>query len=187
MAVASVAGTETKLLTAEEFLHYPSGEGRQELVRGRVVEMAPAGGGHGDTQTEFVLAMKPVARAQHLGFVISETGFILSRAPDVVRAPDVAFIAHDRLPGGLPEGFIEGPPDIAVEIVSPGDTHTEVMEKIGEYLAAGARLVWVASRRSRTVTVHRSDGTAQTLRADDVLSGEDVMPGFEVRVADLFG
>ena len=176
-----------KLVTAEEFFRYPSSEGKQELVRGRVIEMAPASGEHGDTQTDIVVALKPFAKSRGLGYVVSEVGFTLSKGPDIVRAPDVAFIARERFPDGLPARFIDGSPDIAVEVVSPNDSHIDVMEKVGEYLDAGTRLVWVASRRTRSVTVHRSDGTAQTLRADDVLSGEDVLLGFEVYVRELFG
>jgi Uma2 family endonuclease len=179
--------TNEKVLTAEEFFNFPSSEGKQELVRGRVIEMAPAGGGHGRAQIRFGSRMEPHVEQSGQGYVVSEVGFILDRSPDVVRAPDVAFVARDRFPAGVPDTFIEGAPDLAVEVVSPGDTHTAVMEKVGEYLDAGTRLVWVASPRMRTVVVHRSDGSSQTLRADDVLSGEDVMPGFEVRVAELFG
>ena len=104
---------------------------------------------------------------------------------DTVRAPDVAFVARERYPNGLPKEFVDGPPDIAVEVVSPSDTHAEVMVKVGEYLDAGARLVWVVSRGTRSVTVHRPDGTAHTLRGDDILSGEDVLPSFEIRVGEL--
>ena len=149
--------------------------------------MPPAGGEHGDVQFGLGGRMRLHADATGAGYVIGEVGFYLARNPDTVRAPDVAFVARERFPHGLPQEFIDGAPDLAVEVVSPNDSHADVMEKVGEYLDAGTRLVWVASRRTRSVTVHRPDGTAQTLRADDVLSGEDVLPGFQVRVRELFG
>jgi len=82
-------------------------------------------------------------------------------------------------------GFFEGAPDLAVEIVSPGDTAAEVLEKVREYLDAGARLVWTTERRTRTITVYRPDGSAQLLGEGDILTGEDILPGFQVRVGDL--
>src|SRR5438270_526872 len=142
----AVAQTQERLLTAEEFLNYPDRAGKQELVAGEVIQMAPANGEHGDQQSEFVVWMRPYAKRHGLGHVVVEVGFVLSRNPDTVRAPDVSFVTLQRFPNGLPGHFIDGPPDIAVEVVSPNDTHAEVMKKVGEYLDAGTRLVWVASR-----------------------------------------
>jgi Uma2 family endonuclease len=174
-------------MTAEEFFMLSSSEGKQELVRGEVIEMAPAGGEHGGMQVEFVLRLAPHARQHKQGYVVTEVGFCLACRPDTVRAPDVAFIAAARYPDGrLPRAFIPGAPDLAVDVVSPGDTLTEVQQKVEEYLDAGTRLVWVANPVTQTITVHHPDRTSRTLRSDDVLSGEDVMPGFELRVADLF-
>jgi Uma2 family endonuclease len=105
----------------------------------------------------------------------------------VVRIPDVSFIAQARLPdGSVPEGFIPGAPDLAVEIVSPGDRAEEVYGKVREYLDAGARLVWVVWPRHRAVTAYPPDGQSRELREDDELDGGAVLPGFRVRVGDLF-
>ena len=180
--------TRTKTrLTSEEFARLPETVGKQELVRGEVVEMPPAGEEHGDLQFGLGSRMRLHAERHNLGLVLGETGFTLRTDPDTVRAPDIAFIAAARLsPGGLRPGYVPGAPDLAVEVVSPNDTAAEVDEKVQEYLAAGARRVWVVKPRIRGVTVHYPDGSARTLRGDDVLPGEDVMPGFEVRVGDLF-
>ncbi len=104
-----------------------------------------------------------------------------------MRAPDLTFTASARFPdGALPRGYIDGPPDIAVEVVSPHDTHSEALEQVQDYLDAGAGLVWVADPQTRSVTVHHRGGTSRTLRHGEALTGEDVMPGFQVAIGGLF-
>jgi len=183
-----MAMTAKTLLTADDFYTLPSCGGKQELVRGSVVEMAPAGGKHGDVQLELGMRMRLHAKRTRQGYVIGEVGFRLATAPDTVRAPDVAFITAARFPAGrLPETYIDGAPDIAVEVISPNDPPSEMGKKVQEYLEAGARLVWVVDPSTRTVAVHYPDRSPRLLRNDDVLSGEEVLPGFAVRVAELFG
>lgn len=181
MAIAS------KLITAEEFFHLPSRDGKTELVDGEVIEMAPAGGEHGGIASEVLFQLRLLLRESPLGVALTETGFKLKSDPDTVRGPDVAFLEASRLPSGrLPREFIDGPPTIAVEVVSPSDTYKDVLAKVGEYLDAGSKRVWVANPRPQTVTVYYPDGTSRLLRGDEMLSGEDVLPGFEVRAGDLF-
>ncbi|MGH2351789.1 MAG: Uma2 family endonuclease [Chloroflexota bacterium] len=176
------------LTTAEEFLRWPDdGRHRYELVRGEVVVMAPPGFEHGGRALTLGFHLQAFVQEHGGGVVVVEAGFLLARDPDVVRAPDVAFVSEARLPP--PEqraGFFPGAPDLAIEVVSPNDTATEVLEKVQEYLAAGSRLVWVADARTRRVSVYRADGTVQFLREEDTLSGEDVLPGFTLRVRDIF-
>jgi Uma2 family endonuclease len=182
-----MAVTATRLLTADEFLRLPSTEGKQELVQGEVVEKAPVGGEHGRLQVDVGAPMGQVAKQTGSGFVVVETGFRLFLDPDTVRAPDIAFIAAGRLPSGrLPRGFIDGAPDIAVEVVSPDDTAAEIAEKVTEYLDAGAKRVWVVYPSTRSVMVHLPDRSSRTLRGDDFLSGEDILPGFRLAIGDLF-
>ncbi len=107
--------------------------------------------------------------------------------PDKVRKPDVSLVLAGRLPAGvLPRGHCRVAPDLAVEVVSPNDAFSDVEAKVGEYLAAGVRLVWVIDPPTRVVLVYRPDGTGARLRDGDELSGEDVVPGFRCRVGDLF-
>lgn len=107
--------------------------------------------------------------------------------PRKVRKPDASFITGARLSADqLNEGHVKIPPDLAVEVVSPHDLFGEVQRKVGEYLRAGVRLVWVVAPEERTVLVHRPDGTASRLEEEDELSGEAVLPGFSCRVGDLF-
>jgi Uma2 family endonuclease len=108
-------------------------------------------------------------------------------APGKVRVPDVSFIRKARLPDAFTsEGYIDIPPDLAAEVVSPNETAYEVENKVLEYLGAGVALVWVINPEARTVRVHRPDGSVRWLREEDELAGDDVVPGFRCRVADLF-
>ena len=179
--------TTTGLMTAAELLEMPSGNMRQELVKGELRTMAPAGYEHGTFGGRLATAMGRHALANDLGDVLtSEAGFCLSRNPDTVRAPDVAFVCKARIPNPRPKGFFQGSPDIAVEIISPGDTLEEVEDKVAEYLEAGTVAVWVLNPRRRTVSVHSPDGRVRRLQATDLLEGGDVFPGFSIAVSALF-
>lgn len=178
-----------KLMTAQELERLPDDGYKYELVRGEVVRMAPPGGAHGGMASRIDRRLGPYVEANRLGEVLIETGYILAHDPDLVRAPDVSFLAQENIPvAGLPDGFINHAPDLAIEIVSPGDLVTEVAAKVAEYLAHGTRLVWVIEKKTRSVTVYRLDGSAQMLRAatNSILSGEDVIPGFAIPVHELF-
>ena len=161
---------------------------RTELVGGGLVVMAPAGGRHGQVTHTLALFIGVHVRNRNLGRVFAaETGFVLRRDPDTVRAPDVAFVAHGRL--GVeetPAGFLELAPDLAVEVVSPGDSTAAIRDKVRDWLDAGTRLVWMVRPRTRTVDVHRAARPAETLRDGDVLDGGSVLEGFAVPVRDLF-
>jgi Uma2 family endonuclease len=128
------------------------------------------------------------ARSHALGLVVgADVGFVLARDPDVVYAPDVAFIRADRVPyGAAAKKFIEGAPDLVVEVVSPNDRWPAVKRKVDKFLKAGARLVWVVRPNDRTVVVRDPDGRSQILGAFDTLDGQEVVPGFRFRVGDLF-
>ena len=127
-------------------------------------------------------------RTNDLGYVFTaETGFILRRGPDTVRAPDVAFISGSRLRSDdIPDSFIGTIPDLVVEVVSPGDSQREVREKVEDWLQAGVSLVWVLYPATRTATVYRSTTGARELTVDDSLNGEDVVPGFSCPLSDVF-
>jgi len=161
---------------------------RRELVRGEVRTMAPAGFDHGAVSIAVGSLLWNYAAKHKLGVVVgAETGFVLARNPDVVRGADAAFVAANRIPpAGRPTRFWEGPPDLAVEVVSPSDTLQEVEEKVDDYLTAATRVVWVVNPKRRTVTVHRPGAQPTVLREADVLDGEDVVPGFRCQVAELF-
>ena len=117
----------------------------------------------------------------------AETGFVLSRNPDTVVGADVAFIRADRIPAsGLPKGFWEGAPDLAVETISPSDSLEEVEEKVDAYLAAGARAVVVLNPRRKTITTHRSGRNPSVQHVGDILQLDDIVPGFSCPAASVF-
>ena len=178
----------SQLMTADELERLPDDGMRHELVRGELRTMPPAGFDHGVRIVKLTVPLARHVEHQGLGLVAgAETGFVLARNPDTVRAPDIAFVRQERIPaGGNPRGFWDGAPDLAVEVVSPSDTFSEVEEKVDDWLAAGTRMVWVVNPRRRTVTVYRSRTAIAILTPNDVLDGQDVVPGFACHVADMF-
>ena len=187
--VVSAARTQVTAAELPALSARLSAQGRRtELVRGDLVVMAPAGGRHGQIAHTSALFIGIHVRGRNLGRVFAaETGFLLRRNPDTVRAPDVAFVAAERFgTEETPAGFLELAPDLVVEVVSPGDSPGAVREKVGDWLSAGTRLVCVLYPQTRTVVVHRQGLPAETLSEGDTLSGVPVLSDFTVRVSELF-
>jgi Uma2 family endonuclease len=177
-----------KLITAEEFslMPDPADGSQQELVRGVILTMPPPGGMHGLSCSRTFRLLDRFVEGPKLGTVLAnDTGFITERDPDTVRGADISYWSRERLPI-VPAGYIEVVPDLAVEVVSPNDHYSRVQKKVRHYLARGVRLIWVVDPEDRSVTVYRSGQQATILGETDTLSGEDVLPGFSCRVADLF-
>jgi len=180
--------TAAQRMTAEDLERMPPDQSHVELVRGEIIVMTPSGAEHGGIAASIVYHVVNFVRGSKLGRVYTaEVGFVLSRNPDTVRAPDAAFVTseHAAAQAGK-EGFFEGAPDLAIEVVSPGDSDQDVHQKVLEYLGAGTRLVWVVRPRTRTVTAHRSLAEARVFTEADTLDGHDVLPGFQLPVAQIF-
>jgi Uma2 family endonuclease len=177
-----------RLMTADELIRLPRGRARHELVRGELRTMPPAGWGNGSQSARIGAALDTHVETHGLGEVaVGDPGFRLTTDPDTVRAPDVAFIRRERVPVGADRrGYFVGAPDLAVEVISPNDLYTEVDEKVAEWLEHGTRLVFVVNPRRRTVAVHRPEQRVQILGIDDVLDGEDVVPGWKLPLRELF-
>ena len=174
------------LITADYLLRTPD-LGRCELVRGELIRMSPAGSEHGSIIVNITIPLGIFVSQAGLGRVFgAETGFHIAHDPDTVRAPDVAFVATGRLPSPLPQGFFPGPPDLAVEVVSPDDRDSQVQAKVQNWLEAGCRVVWLVDPRRQTVRVYQSGSEARVLRLSDTLSGEPLLPGFSLAVAEIF-
>jgi Uma2 family endonuclease len=175
--------------TAEELFELPDDGRRHELVEGDLVPVTPAGFEHGDLAGEVFFHVKAFVREHRLGVVLAaETGFVLQRDPDTVRAPDVAFVRADRVPPkDQRRRFAELAPDLVAEVVSPTDRAGEVNGKVAQWLDAGVRLVWVVDPENRVVVAHEPGGLAHLLREDGLLDGGDVLPGFRLPLAELFG
>ncbi len=159
-----------------------------ELDEGALVPLPPAGFLHGEVVSNVHDVIKRHVRRHRLGTVLAaETGFVLQRGPDTLRAPDVAFVARDRLEqvrrGG---GFGEGAPDLAVEVISPDDRAADVERKALQYLAAGVRAVWILFPATRSVSVRRAGGDVLVLHGEDTVLDEPALPGFRCRLKELF-
>jgi Uma2 family endonuclease len=177
---------QEQLMTAEEFAAMPNDGKLYELVKGVVVEVCRPKVAHGKLQIRIGHFFDAYVSAHDLGLATTETGYILSRNPDTVRGPDVAFISKERLPNPDFDEFVPMAPDLAVEIVSPNDTASDVATKVKEYLEAGTKLVWVFYPKLLAVYVHRPDGSAQVVERDGVLDGGDALPGFTLSLRDVF-
>jgi Uma2 family endonuclease len=123
-----------------------------------------------------------------LGAVFSgDTGFILARDPDIVRGPDIAFVRKDRLPPvEQQEGFLELAPDLAVEVISPSDRMSDVLDKVAEYLESGTRLVVLVAPRRKELMLYGADRSIRVLTIEDTFEGGDVLPGISMPVAAIF-
>ncbi len=180
--------TEQQLYRIQDVLALPDDAHRYELVQGELRRMSPAGRKHGRLIMNISTPLDQFVRENQLGAVYAaETGFILETAPDTLRAPDIAFVRHERL-ADLPEadGFFVGPPDLAAEFILPNDLYTEVDEKVRDYLRAGTRMVVVVNPRRQTVTVYRSHTDIQLLTREDRLEGGDLLPGWSLPVSTIF-
>jgi Uma2 family endonuclease len=150
--------------------------------------MSPSGFRHAAIAAEITALLRTFVKEWGLGIVTTaEGGFHIARDPDTVRAPDVGFVRADRACGELTPGFFQGPPDLAVEVVSPSNRPSEVLAKVQDWLAAGCRTVWLVDPAKRTVSVYDEQSEVATLSVSDELTGGEVVPGFCIPVADIFG
>ena len=182
------APARPKLLTAEDLLRLDSKGVKGELIRGRLCETMSAGGEHGEVASNFVGELRNFARPRRLGRVIgTDTGVLIERDPDTVREPDAMFISAERMPLTVrARGYYEVMPDIVAEVKSPSDSRREVNDKARMWRDCGVPLVWAAYPETRTIDVHRADGSITTLRENDILDGGEILPGFAVAVSDIF-
>ncbi len=130
----------------------------------------------------------PYVQEHELGWALpADNGYqCFPHAPSLVRRPDVSFVRYGRLPGGvLPRGWIKIRPDLAVEVVSPNDTAEELDERLEDYERAGIPLIWVVYPKLRTAKVYRGDGSFRRVREEDMLSGEDIIPGFRCLLREV--
>ena len=174
--------------TASELYEMPDDGFRYELVKGELRRMSPAGGEHGAIIINVTLLVASHVKSNDLGVCFgAETGFKITSDPDTVRAPDLAFVGRERVPeGGIPRQFWPGAPDLAVEVLSPGDTYSEVEDKVADWLDAGTRAVWVVNPKRRTVSVYRATSDVRRLCEGDELDGGDVVRGFRCKVSEIF-
>lgn len=179
--------TTTGHITTAEQLLRASDLGPCELLRGELIMMSPSGGEHSYIGMTIGVYLTVFVKKRGLGRVFgSDGGFQIGHDPDTVRAPDAAFVCAERAGAWPGTGFIQGPPDLAVEVISPTDRPHEVLAKVQDWLDAGCRLLWLVDPKTRTVSVHRAGCKTEVLGTADQLRGEDVVPGFILPVAEIF-
>ncbi len=178
----------TRLMTAEDLANLDDKPGRYDLIRGELVHMPPAGGEHGEVGMLLAIRVGGYVLQHQLGKAYAaETGFTLSRNPDTVLAPDLAFVSTERLPSREERiGFVPVAPDLIVEIISPSERAGMIARKVSEYLSAGVQAIWLVHPGRKSITIHTQDEDVVVLTMDDELDGGDVLPGFRLPVADIF-
>jgi Uma2 family endonuclease len=178
--------TATNLMTADELLRLPAGRFRYELVKGELLTMSPAGEEHGAVIMNLAVPLGHFVKANKLGRAYgAETGFKLESDPDTVLAPDIAFVKMERL-GALIKGYRVGAPDLVVEVISPGESKNKVEKKTSRWLQGGALVVWLVDPHTRTVSVWRLNTETRFLAEGDLLSCDDIVPGFSLPVSEIF-
>ncbi len=186
--ITQETNTQTKLLTADDLLRLHSEGIRGELIRGVFCETMSAGEEHGEIAGLLFYSLMSFVRPRRLGrLILTDAGVRLEQGPDTVREPDIAFISYTKRPRGQRSpGYVQVPPDLVVEVVSPNDRLVEVNDKARMWLSYGVHLVWVVYPNAHMVEVHTLDTPVVTLTEDDTLDGGAVLPGFTCAVRDIF-
>ncbi len=181
--------TELQLMTADELLLMPEDGFRYELIKGELIKVSPPPGHeHGLVTMNVAGPLYEYVKSKNLGKIYAaETGFLLEQDPDTVHAADVTFIRLERIEHAGPvKGYWKGAPDLAVEVISPGDTVGRVEGKVAEWLDGGTGAVWIVSPKMHTVTVYRSLTEIEVLTENDTLDGGAVVPGFQIPIVEIF-
>jgi Uma2 family endonuclease len=175
------------VMTAEELERVDIPGKSTELVRGRLVVREPPGSYHGQVAAKLTYLVGAFVYPIGAGVLFGQdTGFKIQSNPDTVRGPDLAFVRQERASEIQPRGYAVFAPDLVAEIVSPGDRPGELLAKVGEWLDAGVKLVWVIDPARGEAYVHRADGSLSVVGASNALDGEDVLPGFTCPLSDIF-
>ena len=175
------------MTTAEELLRLPRGRARHELVRGELRTMPLFEMPEARAISQLLHSLRSYACEHRLGSVLPSVGFQLETNPDTVRGPAVAFITRERVSAlGHTPGYWPEAPTLAVEVYAPGDVYSQVADRVADYLEHGTGVVWVLDARRRVVAVHRPGQPVRMLTGDDVLDGEDVVPGWTLPLRELF-
>ena len=180
--------TSTALMTAEELSQLPDSPFRHELIDGELITMPLPGTPHGRITVRLITPLSQFVWDHELGDVYDHSGFQLTVNPDTVLGPDIAFISTQRLKEmGEVTVYCPGPPDLAVEVLSPGDRPGKISKKIARYFNAGTKQVWTVDRKRNTITIYRSETDTTTFSGSDYLEAQDLLPGFRISLERIFG
>lgn len=158
---------------------------RNELILGEIVPMSPTGFEHGRITAKLARVIGTFVEERKLGIVVAaETGFLIHRNPDSVLAPDVAFVQSSRYVAT--QKFFEGAPDLAIEVMSPSDTWSEVSAKVEMWLEAGCHSCWVVDPKSKTITIFRGGDDVHRARSGQMVQDDLVLPSLSIEVEVIF-
>lgn len=179
--------TSTALMTAEELLQLSRDDFRHELINGELITMPLPGTPHGRIAARLLVPLGQFVWDHDLGEVYDNSGFHLTVNPDTVLGPDVAFVSKKRLQEASElKGYWPGPPDLAVEVVSPSVRPSRVKTRISDWFGYGVRQLWIVNLKDRIVTVYRSTSHATTFSGSDYLEAQDILPGFRLSLDRIF-
>lgn len=182
-----MSASPTALMTAEELLQLPRGYDRAELINGVLKIMPLAGILHGRTTARLSVPLASFVWEHDLGDVFP-VGCQLTWNPDTVLGPDICFFSKERLQqAGEVEGYWQGPPDLAVEVLDPEDRPDEVEQKISWWFSFGTKQLWIVDPEHSTVAVCRSETDITTFSGSDYLEAPDLFPGFRISLDKIFG
>jgi len=176
--------TTTQFMTAEELMHL-EGPNRHELVKGELLTMPPPNFEHGCVVANLTSLLHQHVKTNKLGNVCAEAGYRLESDPDTVLGPDASFVSRERTDNNDPHAYYPGPPDLAVEVLSPSDRRARVEWKTDLWLSLGAKSVWLVNPKRRTVEIVRATGERTLFHETDELV-DDTVPGFRVKVSEIF-
>ncbi len=181
--------TSTALMTAEELMQLPDDDLRHELINGELITMPVPKLPHGRAATHLGVPLAQFVLENDLGEVyIGDIGYQVTWNPDTVLAPDVTFISKQRLEDeGDVEGYGQGPPDLAVEVYSPGYRPGKISKRISRLFSCGTKQVWIVDLKHRTIAVYRSESDVTTFSGSDYLEAPDLFPGFRISLDRIFG
>jgi Uma2 family endonuclease len=171
-------------MTVEEFMNIDDDYHRHELIKGELLTMNPPKPLHGRVVINLAIILGLHVKANRLGVVYTESGYYLEKDPDTVLGPDMSFVSKERV-DEADDSYYQGPPDLAIEVLSPGDRKGYVDRKLAIYLETGTRSVWLVNPRRRTVEVISSMSDRRMLHETDELV-DDTVPGFRVKVSEIF-
>ena len=179
--------TSTALMTAEELLRLPDSPFRHELINGELITMPLPGSPHGRMAVRLIVPLSQFVWEHDLGEVYDHSGFQVTVNPDTVLGPDAAFVSKGRLGEAKEDrGYWPGPPDIAVEVLSPSDRPSRVATRISLWFGYGVKQLWIVNQKNRTVTIYRSPSDATTFSGSDYLEAPDLLPGFRLSLDRIF-
>ena len=173
-------------MSLKEFAALPDEPGKQELDGGELVRMAPVFFLHSRVQHTIRDSLRDYLLGRDLGEALLETSFVLSDEPPTVRIPDIAFVSKERLANAVAEAFLKGAPDIAIEVVSPSESASDLEVKVLQYLACGSRAVATVFPRTRTVWIYGPGSEARRLEGAAALSFPDILGDWSLPLGDIF-